>query len=182
MYEETIYSKLGLEKKFSRIVLYTRQNAIGIGLITPSTVIVMLATKLYVRNKCAKTKIGWIISIIDNKLMTEKGYNTNSIKEMFSTMNKKTWNESIHHLFISRNLSFVNESNEIHLISNKRIMQYMVDYINQNKLKAEVYDQINHIRIFKRVILSVKLIGYQGRAPTECFKVIETLSILQWKV
>ena len=73
-----------------RTALYTWQNAIGIGLIMPRIAIVMLAAKLYVGNKCAKTKIGWIISVIDNKLMIEKGHNINIIKETLIITNKKT--------------------------------------------------------------------------------------------
>jgi len=89
MYEEIIYTKLGLGKKFPRTALYTRQNAIGIGLITPKTAIVMLATKLYIRNLRAKTRISKIIIMINNKLMIEKGKNNNTIKEEYNTNNKK---------------------------------------------------------------------------------------------
>ena len=89
MYEEIICAKLGLGKKFLRIALYTRQNAIGIGLIMPKTAIAMLATKLYIGNLQAKTKISQIIIIINNKLMIEKGKNNNTITEDYDTNNKK---------------------------------------------------------------------------------------------
>ena len=95
MYEETICNKLGLRKKFPRAVLYTRWNIVEIRLIIAKTAIAMLAAKLYIRNMWTKTKIGWIISTIDNKVMIEKGRNTNSIHSDFVTTNKRTWNESI---------------------------------------------------------------------------------------
>ena len=46
--------------------------------------------KLYIRNKCAQTKIGCIITTIDNKIMIEKGRNNNSILNNFRILNKRT--------------------------------------------------------------------------------------------
>ena len=61
--------KLRLEQKFLRYVLYTRRNAIGIGLIKPNTAITVLTMKLFIGNKRAKTKISQMIKIIDKMVM-----------------------------------------------------------------------------------------------------------------
>ena len=51
IYEELILIKLGLGRKFPRIVLYKRTSALGIGLMKPSTIIAILKLKSYIGNK-----------------------------------------------------------------------------------------------------------------------------------
>ena len=51
IYEEPMLVKLGLSKKFLRIVLYTRKSALEVGLIQPSTIIAILKLKSYIGNK-----------------------------------------------------------------------------------------------------------------------------------
>ena len=68
----------------------------------PKTAIAILATKLYIGNLQAKTKISWIITIINNKLMIKKGKNNNTIKEEYNTNNKKVWVENVHQILNSR--------------------------------------------------------------------------------
>ena len=46
----------------------------------------------------------------------------------------------MHYLFLSRDLQFANPVNEIQITSNKTIIKYEVEYMQQNKLKAEVFD------------------------------------------
>ena len=93
IYEEAICTKLGFGSKFPRAVLYSNRNSIGIGLITPETVIAMLATKLYIGNKRVQTKVGHIIEIIDNIIAIKQGI-SNKVEKSIS-QNKPTWNEQI---------------------------------------------------------------------------------------
>ena len=58
-------------------------------------------------------------------------------------------------------------------------MNYTVEYIKQNKMKAEIYDQINHMRLYKRAVLLVELIEKQGQSIIECFESIEAKSLLE---
>ena len=51
IYEEPLLIKLGLGRKFPRIVLYKRKSALGIGLMKPSTVIAILKLKSYIGNR-----------------------------------------------------------------------------------------------------------------------------------
>ena len=83
IYEETISSKMGLGKKFLRLIMYAKQNAVRIGLIVPKTVITMLSAKIYIGNKRANTKIGQIIESINNKIIIEKGRLSNKIIDNF---------------------------------------------------------------------------------------------------
>ena len=66
-------SKLGLEKKFLRAILYVQQNRLGIGLIKPKTAIAMLACKLYIGNKRAKSKLAKLIRINKELVAIEYG-------------------------------------------------------------------------------------------------------------
>ena len=88
MYEEIISSKIRLRKKFQRLILYAKQNAVGIGLIAPKIVITILSEKLYISNKRSNTKIGWIIESINNKIMIKKCRSLNKIIDDFQLTNK----------------------------------------------------------------------------------------------
>ena len=90
IYKEIISSKMGLRKNFPRSIMYTKQNAVGIGLIAPKIVITMLSAKLYIGNKRANTKIRQIIESIDNKIIIEKGRSSNKIINDFQSTNKLT--------------------------------------------------------------------------------------------
>ena len=88
----------------------------------------MLAAKLYIRNKCAQTKIDCIITIINNKIIIEKGRNNNSISNDFRISNKRILNESIYQIFTSRDLKIVNNlTKEISIILNRILIEYVVD-------------------------------------------------------
>jgi len=50
LYEEPILMKLGFSRNFPRKVLYMRKSALGIGLMTPKTIIDIMKLKLYVGN------------------------------------------------------------------------------------------------------------------------------------
>ena len=49
-----------------------------------------------------------------------------------------------------RNLKLINNLQQnMQIISNKTIMQYIMDYTKDNKLKQEIYNYINYIRLHK---------------------------------
>ena len=55
--EPVILVKLELNKKFPRIILYTRKIALGIEIMKLSTIIVLLVIKLYLEHKRADDRI-----------------------------------------------------------------------------------------------------------------------------
>jgi len=61
--KKTILNKLGLSKKFLRDILYARKSALGIGLLKPTTIIAILAAKLYVGHMRKNNRISNIIQI-----------------------------------------------------------------------------------------------------------------------
>ena len=50
VYEELLLLKLGLSRNFSKKVLYSRKSALGIQIMTLSTIIAVLKAKLYLGN------------------------------------------------------------------------------------------------------------------------------------
>ena len=72
IYKEIISSKMGLRKKFLRLIICTKQNTVRIGLIVPKLVITILLAKLCIVNKKSNIKIERIIESIDNKIIIEK--------------------------------------------------------------------------------------------------------------
>ena len=73
MYKAMIAKKIGLRTTFPRAILYKRQNAIGIGLITPKIIIAMLACKLYIGNIRAKSRMNKLIQYHKESIMIENG-------------------------------------------------------------------------------------------------------------
>ena len=58
---------------FSRVVLYLRRNAIGVGLIRPKIVITMQVCEWYIRNLRAQTRVARLIRINKETIIIEYG-------------------------------------------------------------------------------------------------------------
>ena len=77
-------------------------------------------------------------------------------------------------------MRIINDRNENQTITNNKIlMEFIVEYIKEKGLKNDSVDQINHMRLFKKVILLAEIIGARGRATTECYETIEERSMLE---
>ena len=74
IYKPVILRKLGLSKNFPRSILYSRKTALGIGLLTPVTIIDVLALKLYFGHKRANDRVGNIIQINKDNARLQYGY------------------------------------------------------------------------------------------------------------
>ena len=55
-------------------------------------------------------------------------------------------------------------------------MSYTIEYIKSNNLKNKVFDHINHIHLFKKVIIPVALVGDRGGWRTNYFDAIKIKS------
>ena len=51
--------------------------------------------------------------------------------------------------------------------------------MNQKRLKDEVYNYINHVRMYKQIIIPAKMISSRGEGKTECFNRIEAKGIIE---
>ena len=59
--EKVLLKKMGLSEKFPRKMLHTRKSALGVGLIKPSTMVLILSLKLHVGHVRAQNRIARII-------------------------------------------------------------------------------------------------------------------------
>jgi len=65
IYKPVILRKLGLSITFPRNVLYARKSVLGVRLISPSTIIDILALKLYVGYNRDKNEVAKTIKILE---------------------------------------------------------------------------------------------------------------------
>ena len=80
-------------------------------------------------------------------------------------------------------MKIVNNRSKSHkIMENKILIEFVIEYIKEKKLKNEVFDQINHIRLYKKIILLVELVRDQVLATTECYDRIEAESIIEQKI
>ena len=82
-----------------------------------------------------------------------------------------------------QNLEVVNLISEIpFLIENKMIIEYAEQYIKEKNMDNTIFNQINHIRLYKEMIIPVELVRVRGRDRTKAYNKLEAKSILKQKV
>ena len=64
---------------------------------------------------------------------------------------------------------------------NLTIIDYVMKYVNEQKLKNDILTPINQMRIWKRVYLLCKLVGVNGRERTKAFCEVNGKSSIEWK-
>ena len=151
MCETTILRKLGLSTKFPREVLYSRKSAMGIGLLKPSTIIAILAMKLYIGHKRANDRIANIIQINEEHAEWQYGINSNILNISSSNkFNQIIWNDEIGEILKTRNMTVSDHKSMIGMITNnKTIMDYAIQYIKNSNKSSKIIPIINHVRMCK---------------------------------
>ena len=92
-----IAQKIKLGIIFPHVVLYSRRNVIGLGLIRPKTAIAMQAYKLYLGNLRAQMRIARIIRINKEAIIIE--YGRGKQKSNYNRKKNKTvWIEEVHQI------------------------------------------------------------------------------------
>ena len=72
-----------------------------------------------------------------------------------------------------RNIQITNDRNESQLImENKTLMEFAAEYTKEKKLKNDLVDQINHVRLFKNIILPAEIVRARELATIECYNII----------
>ena len=72
-YENLLVRKLGLGSNFPRQIIRSTVTEMGVGTVSPKTVISSLTLKLHRSHKRMKSENGTIIKIIENSALIEKG-------------------------------------------------------------------------------------------------------------
>ena len=100
-------------EKFPRAVLYSRRIAMEIGLISPNTIISMLALKLYVRHNRYKIELSKAIRINEENTRYYYGYSANILNTDWKHKpNIISWSDEIQHVLKSRELQLINCVND----------------------------------------------------------------------
>jgi len=182
--ESTILRKLGLSEKFPREILYSRKSALGIGLLKPTTIIAILAMKLCIGHMRMNDRIATILTINEEQAEWEYGYNTN-IHQINSEykFNKLTWNDEIGEMLRSRKMKITDHQNMIAKVTtNKSIMEYAIKYVSQTNKSHNIISIINHVRIYKQMLLPFELVGMTGNKQTAEWKQYYKKSCIKWKI
>ena len=73
-----------------------------------------------------------------------------------------------------------NKTNEPKWVSkNKTIIDYAIKYIKTNELKEEILAPINQVRIYKRMIIQCKLVGFSRDKLTKEMREKEARSCVE---
>ena len=65
---------------------------------------------------------------------------------------------------------------------NESIMDYSIKYVKAEELDYNVVEAINHVRIFKKMILPYELIGFRGDKVTKEAREVYERSAIIWNV
>ena len=105
MHEPVTLRKMGLSKKFPRLVLYSRRIALGIGLMVPNTIISSLGLKSHVSCNRCESKFSKVIRMNEENARCYYGCLDNVLKvERKHKPKVVTWSNEIQMMLSSRNL------------------------------------------------------------------------------
>lgn len=182
--ESSLLRKLGLSERFPRQILYAQKSQLGVGIMKPATILAILSLKLYVGHKRHEDIISKQIKVNEKNSMFQYGFSKNILQVKSELKPKQlTWSDEIADRLISRNIKFVNtDLNQYVETSNKTIMDLATEYVISKKLSEESIAPINHVRLFKRMILPCELVGLMGNCKTKCFHNVLEVSSLVWKI
>jgi len=99
IYEEPLLVKLGLSRKFPRDVLYSRRSVLGIGIMKPSTIIVLLKAKLYLGNVRRKGVTYAAIKLQEEYLKVKVGRDISIPYDPQERYWQKLWIDEVNDLF-----------------------------------------------------------------------------------
>jgi len=169
--EPILLKKMGLSINFPRKLLYARKSALGVGLIKPSTMILILSMRLYAGHVRAGDRISNIIRINKENAMFQNAYSSNVLKAPERDDKEvATWSEEIGWELQKRGIEIINnqETNQINT-TNKTIMDYAQQYRLEKEESKLIIPPINQVRVYKRMYLPCELVGFCGSKETKGF-------------
>jgi len=93
------------------------------------------------------------------------------------------WSDEIGQRLIDRGIKLCNvEESKYVKTTNKTIMDYAIEYAKEKEIDEKIIQLINHVRLYKRIILPCELVGLKGREETKSYKNELERSCLMWKV
>ena len=147
-----------------------------------STIIIILILKLYLGHMRKDDRIAWIIKINEENAYIQYGY-SNQILSLLRKYKLEIgiWSDDVGEMLESREISLINKEDVKSISSNKTIMDYAKEYVEEEKLSTKIIPSINHIRIYKKMYLPCKLIEMNRRCETR--EIINPLekSCIEWR-
>ena len=124
--EPVLLKKMGLSVKFPQKILCARKSALGIGLLSPATIIDALALKLCLGHKRINDEVAKVIGVIEDKAATQHGHAQHllQMKREFKP-EQITQSDEIEQKISARQLKIIN-GDEINKrwTANKTIIEY----------------------------------------------------------
>ena len=120
-----------LSEKLPRSVLYARKLSLGVGLMSLTIIMDVLALKLYAGHNRVESEVLKMIKINKENARLQYGYSTSVLETNREWKpNIITQSDEIQEMLSRRNLKFINRLNEKKRItSNKTIMDYAMQYV-----------------------------------------------------
>ena len=67
-------------------------------------------------------------------------------------------------------------------MENKIIMEYAEQYIKEKNIDDAIFNQTNHIRLYKEMIIPAELVRARGEDRTDTYNELEKKSLLKWNI
>ena len=182
--ESTLLKKLRLSEKFPRRILYARKSELGVGILKPTTMIAILALKLYLGHKRNKDRISKIIEINEKNVAYQYGY-SQKLLDINRTMKPKNviWSDEIANILQSRGIVLVNvDESRNYKTQNKTVMDLAHEYIKTYKHNNNLHAILNQVRLYKKINLPCELVGLLGSGEIEDYRVAEKSSCFEWTI
>ena len=182
--ETTLLRKLGLSEKFPRKILHTKKSQLGVGILQPSTILTILSLKLYLGHKRKEDEIAKQISINEMNTQFQYGFGNNILDiDHMTKPENKIWSDEIGRRLSERSIKLTNEKQTKYISSkNKTIMDFAVEYVKRQGMSTKVIAPLNHVRLFKQMIMPCELVGLSGTAETKAYRQFDCRSCLKWKI
>jgi len=183
IYERPLLTKLGFSVTFPRYAMYARKSALGLGLMTPRTMIEMLKLKLYIGAKRLKKNAGDAVQAQIDMVYEEAGRNFEIGENPKRRYWKETWVDEVNDLLWRREMQLKSpEKRKFFDSKNKTIMEYAIEYVNEKRCTDEVLYQLNYIRMKKEVVYPFELVGFEGTQRTSCYHNINEKGPVKWDI
>jgi len=144
----------------------------------------ILSLKLYLGHHRNQDDISKQIIINEKEAHFQYGYNKEilEIDSKYKPSNQ-IWSDEIGQRLIDRGIKLRNvEESKYVKTTNKTIMDYAIEYAKEKEMDEKIIPLINHVRLYKRIILLCELVGLKGREETKSYKNELERSCLMWKV
>ena len=148
---------MGLSENFPRLMLYSRKTALGVELMSPNTIISVLALKLYLGHNRSKSELSKVININEENARLFYGYSGHVLNvELENKPKVVIWSDEIQHMLSSRKLNIVNRTNERKWMSkNESIMDKSMQYASEKGLEKEKIGTIELNAFVQIIILTI---------------------------